>query len=229
VTRDRTWLGCAARPLLVAVASLALACTQANGQPPFVAGDLIVKFRDGDDAGQAVARAMRADQPLADVAPIAARLSSELGVPLVATRVTSGRELVLSVDRDRLAQTLTQRLARDPAVRSVTPVAAPKTVLPGAQVALVVELAPNTEAERQVSETARAGQHTAPEIDALVARMAAGADPRPAGRVNERGQLVVAVDVAALTRELVARLKRRADVEYAQPSQIVRPFGGGAK
>lgn len=229
MTRDRTWLGRAARPLLLAASCLGLACTPANGQSSFVAGDLIVKFFDGNDAGQAVARAMRADQPLADVAPIAMRLSAELGVPLVATRVTSGRELVLSVDRDRLGQTLRQRLARDPAVRSVTPVAAPKTVLPGAQIALAVELAPNTEAERQVRETARAGQQTAPDIDALVARMAGGVDPRPSGRVNERGQLVVAVDVAALTRDLVARLKRRPDVEYAQPSQIVRPFGGGTK
>jgi hypothetical protein len=229
VTRDRTWLARAARPLLLVASCLGLACTPANGQSTFVAGDLIVKFFDGNDAGQAVARAMRADQPLADVAPVAARLSAELGVPLVATRVTSGRELVLSVDRDRLGQTLRQRLARDPAVRSVTPVAAPKTVLPGAQIALAVELAPNTEAERQVRETARAGHQTAPDIDALVARMAGGVDPRPSGRVNERGELVVAVDVAALTRDLVARLKRRPDVEYAQPSQIVRPFGGGAK
>jgi hypothetical protein len=226
VTRDRTWLGRAARPLLLAVASLALACTPANGQPPFVAGDLIVKFRDGDEAGQVVARAMRADQPLPEVAPVAARLSAELGLPLVATRVTSGRELVLGIDRDRLAQALRERLARDPAVRGVTPIAAPKTVLPAAQVALAVELAPNTEAERQVREAARAGHQSGPGIDALVARMAGGADPRPAGRVTERGELVVAIDVAALTRELVERLKRRPDVEYAQVSQIVRPFGG---
>lgn len=229
MTRDRKWIGRAARQLLLFASCLGLACVQANGTSSFVAGDLIVKFFDANDAGQAVARAMRADQPLADLAPVATRLSAELGVPLVATRVTSGRELVLSVDRDRLAQPLTQRLARDPAVRSVTPIAAPKTVLPAAQVALAVALAPNSEAERLVQQAARAGHQTTPEIDALVARMATGVEPRPAGRVTERGQLVVAIDVAALTRELVARLKRRPDVEYAQPIQLARPYGGGSK
>jgi hypothetical protein len=194
-----------------------------------VAGDLIVKFSDRSDAGQAVVRAMGADQALADVAPVATRLSAELGVPLVAARVTSGRELVLSVDRAKLERTLTQRLGRDPAVRGVTRVAPPKAVLPAAQITVAVELAPNSEARRHVQEATQAGRQTTAEIDALVAKMAAGVEPRPTGRVTERGELVLAIDVAALTRELVERLKRRPDVEYAQPSQIVRPFGGGVR
>lgn len=226
--RDRIRTNHAARLLLLA-SCLGLAAAQANGPSSFVAGDLIVKFSDASDAGQAVARAMRADQMLADVAPVATRLSAELGVPLVAARVTSGRELVLSVDRGKLAQTLTQRLRRDPAVHSVTPVDAPKTVLPAAQIALAVELAPNSEAQRHVQQAAQAGRRTTAEIDALAARMAGSVEPRPAGLVTERGQLILAIDVAALTRELVERLKRRPDVEYAQPSQVVRPYGGGAR
>jgi hypothetical protein len=221
--RDRTRTSRAAVPLLLA-SCVGLAA--ANGPASFVPGDLIVKFSDRSDAGQAVVRAMGADQALAEVAPVATRLSAELGVPLVAARVTSGRELVLSVDRAKLERTLTQRLGRDPAVRSVTPVPPPKTVLPAAQITVAVELAPNSEAQRRVQQAAQAGRQTTAEIDALVAKMATGIDPRPTGRVTERGELVLAIDVAALTRDLVERVKRRPDVEYAQPSQIVRPFGG---
>jgi hypothetical protein len=220
--RDRT----RAARLLLAASCLGLAAAQANGPPSFVAGDVIVKFTDASDAGQAVARAMRAGEMLADVAPVAARLSAELGIPLVAARVTSGRELVLSVDRGEVAQTLTQRLGRDPSVRSVTPVDPPKTVLPALQIQLAVGLAPDSEAQRRVQQAAQAGRETTAEIDALVARMAGGVEPRPAGRVTERGRLMLTIDVAALTRELVERLKRRQDVEYAQPVQVVRPYGG---
>jgi porphobilinogen deaminase len=105
----------------------------------------------------------------------------------------------------------------------------PRTVLPAAQVALAVELRRGSEAEKQVSAAAQAGRRTTPEVAALVARLAAGARPPLAGHVTERGQLILTVDMAALTRDLVDRLGRRADVEYAQPSHVVRPLGGDAR
>jgi hypothetical protein len=216
------------RVALSLVAGLMFAA-EANGPSTFVAGDLIVKFTDASDAGQAVVRAMRSAQVPADVAAVAARLSNELGVALAAARVTSGRELVLSVDREQLAQTLMQRAKRDPAVRSIAPVAAPKTILPAAQLGFVVELKPATEAQRQVREAAQAGRRTTPEVDKLVARLGADLYPQPRGEVSDRGELVLAVDIAALTRDLVERLKRRPDVEYAQLSHIVRPYGGGKR
>jgi hypothetical protein len=206
-----------------------IAAAEANGPSTFVAGDLIVKFTDASDAGQAVGRAMRSAQVPADVVAVATRLSDELGVALVAARVTSGRELVLSVDRDRLTQTLTQRVKRDAAVRGITPVAAPKAIWPAVQLASVVELKADSEAQRQVQQAAQAGRRTTPEVGKLVARLVSDLYPQPTGHVNERGQLVLMVDIAELTRELVERLKRRPDVEYAQLSQVVRPFGGGVQ
>jgi hypothetical protein len=225
--RDRASFSRAALSLFL-VSGL-MAATEANGPSTFVAGDLIVKFTDASDAGQAVVRAMRSAQVPADVVAVATRLSDELGVPFVAARVTSGRELVLSVDRDRLTHTLMQRVRRDPAVRGITPVTAPKTILPAAQLAFVVELRPDSEAQRQVRQATQAGRRTTPEVDKLVARLVADLYPQPTGHVNERGQLVLMVDIAELTRELVERLKRRPDVEYAQLSQVVRPFGGGVQ
>jgi hypothetical protein len=206
-----------------------MAAAEANGPSTFVAGDIIVKFTDASDAGRVVERAMRADKVPADVTAFAARLSNELGVALAAARVTSGRELVLSVDRDRLAQSLMQQVRRDPAVRGIAPVVAPKSILPAAQLAFVVELKADSEAQQQVRQAAQTGRRTTPEVGKLVDRLAADLYPRPAGHVNERGELALTVDIAALTRELVERLKRRPDVEYAQLSQVVRPYEGGAR
>jgi hypothetical protein len=215
--------------LLLWVGGLGLAfAAAANGPVSFVAGDLIVKFTDASEAGALVARAVR-DEPAAtaQLPKLAARLSTELGVGLTVARITSGRELVLSIDREQLLARLAQRVRRDPAVTGVTPLAGPKTVLPPAEVALTVEFATGSDAYRKLQRAARAGERRNRDIDALVAGLTAGADPKPTGQANERGQLLLTLDVAALTRDLVERFKRRADVEYAQLSQVVRPFDRG--
>ncbi len=207
--------------------SLCLITVQANDKPAFVAGDLLVKFTTVSDPGTLVTRAVQGD-PAADrqLAALATRLSRELGVAVAAVRVTSGNELVLSVDRDQLAQALRRIVTRDPAVRTAKRVDPPKTVLPAAQLGLALDLRRDSEAGKLVRRSARAGRQTSNEIEALVKKLSVGADPQPSGRVTDRGQLVLSIDVAALTLNLVERLKRRPDVEYAQPSQIVKPYPG---
>jgi hypothetical protein len=207
------------------VFSLGLITVQAADRPAFVAGDLIVKFTTASESGTLVTRAMQGDQAAdRQLVALAARLSQELGVVLAAVRVTSGRELVLSVDRDRVLQSLSQVVTRDPAVRKATRIDSPKTVLPAVQIALALDLHRDSEAGRRVRQTAQAGRKTTKEIEALVAKLCVGADPQPSGHVSNRGQLVLTIDVAALTLDLIKRLKRRPDVEYAQPSQIVQPY-----
>jgi len=207
--------------------SLSPIAVQANDKPSFVAGDLIVKFTTASEPGTLVTRAMQGSQTAdRQLAALAARLSQELGVAVSAVRVTSGNELVLSVDRDQLAQSLRRVVTRDPAVRAATRIDPPKTVLPAAQLALALDLRRDSEADRLVRRTARAGKQTSNEIEALVKKLCAGAVPQPSGRVSNRGQLVLTIDIAKLTLELIERLKRRPDVEYAQPSHIVKPYPG---
>jgi hypothetical protein len=199
----------------------------ADGQARFVPGDVIVRFTDASDFGARVARAMRAPSLPAEIEAAAARLSTELGVPLIAVRVTSGRELVLSVERDRLMQALARRVERDADVKAVARVEEPRTVLPPARIALAVELRGDSEAGRAVRAAARASRATTPEVEALVAKLTGDLEPRPSAHISDRGQLILTIDVAALTRNLVERLERRADVEYAQVSHVVRPFPDG--
>jgi hypothetical protein len=198
-----------------------------DGQVRFVPGDAIVKFTDASDFGARVARAMHAATLPAEVEAVAARLSTELDVPLVAVRVTSGRELVLSVERDRLVQALARRVERHADVKSVVRVEEPRTVLPPAAIALAVDLRADSEAGRAVRAAAQASRRTTPEVDALVAKLAGDFQPPPSAQVSDRGQLILTIDVAALTRNLVERLAHRTDVEYAQVSHVVRPFPDG--
>lgn len=200
--------------------------TGAASPPPFVPGDLIVKFTDNSAHGALVTRAVRGEAVAqAQLPELAARLSAELGVPLRAVRVTSGRELVLGIDRERLLAALARRVQRDPAVSRTQPRAEPSTVLPPAEIALVVQCAPGSDAARLLQDAARAGEHRSRAIDALAARLSAGAEAHPAGEASARGELILVLDVAALTTQLLERTRNRADVEYAQLSHVVRPFG----
>jgi hypothetical protein len=209
--------------------SLSLITVQANDKPTFVAGDLIVKFTTVSESGMLVARAMQGDQAAdRQLAALATRLSQELGVALATVRVTSGNELVLSLDREQVMQSLRQVVTRDPAVRKATRIDSPKTVLPAAQIALALDLRRDSEAGKLVRQTAQAKRKTTKEVEVLVAKLCVGADPQPSGYVSNRGQLVLTIDIAALTLDLVERLKRRPDVEYAQPSQIVKPYPGAS-
>jgi hypothetical protein len=204
--------------------SLSLITVQANDKPSFVAGDLIVKFTAASEPGTLVTRALQGGQAAdRQLAALAVRLSRELGVAISAVRVTSGNELVLSINRDQLAQSLRQVVTRDPAVRAATRIDSPKTVLPAAEIALALDLRRDSEAGNLVRRT---GKQTSNEIEALVKKLSVGADPQPSGHVSNRGQLVLTIDIAALTLDLIERLKRRPDVEYAQPSHIVKPYSG---
>ncbi len=209
--------------------SLSLITIQANDKPSFVAGDLIVKFTTVSEPGTLVTRALQGGQAAdRQLAALAARLSRELGVAISAVRVTSGNELVLSVNRDRLTQSLKQVVTRDPAVRAVTRIDPPKTVLPASEIALALDLRGDSEAGSLVRRTTQAGKQASNEIETLVKKLSVGARPQPSGHVSNRGQLVLTIDITALTLDLIERLKRRPDVEYAQPSHIVKSYPGAS-
>lgn len=197
---------------------------RAANYPPAVTGDVIIKFTDKSQAGMVLTQALRSNPnnntPLQTVAR---QLSAELGVTLTAVRVTSGQELVLSIDRAMLARTLKERLAREPAVQRVILIENTKTLVPATELAALVKLRPDSAAQRQIQRDRQAGHRSSPELDMQVAGLVSGISPHPAAHIDDAGQLIVSLDLAELIRDLVMRLKRRADVIYAQPNLIVRP------
>lgn len=197
---------------------------EAANYPPAVTGDVIVKFTDKSQTGVLVAEALRSNpNERAPLQTMARQLSAEMGVPLSALRVTSGQELVVGVDRAMLTRTLKERLTREPVVQRVTLVETGKTVLPAAELALRLNLRPDSALQRQVQRDWHAGLRTLAKLNMHVTGLVSGVSPRPGARIDSTGQLIVSLDIAELIDDLVIRLKRRADVMYAQPNLIVRP------
>lgn len=205
---------------------LAVVNSVANGPAPAaVAGDLIVKFKAPSESGRQLALAARGDgMPGKNLVAMATQLSAALGVSLTAVRVTSGHELVLTVDRAKLLESIARQLSRDPVVSAVSPLETAETVLPATHIDFRIELMAGSEAQRQVRQAAASGSRLTRATDALVAKLAAGIAPPPTGHVDKQGRLIIRFDVMRLTRDLVARLQARADVDYAQPSQLVKPY-----
>jgi hypothetical protein len=194
--------------LLLSAAPVASLCSAPRSPDTIVTGDLIVKFRDGTEAGTSLAAVVGGTRTMDSAAPLATRLSGELGVPLKLVQVTSGREALLAIDRDALLRALAQRALREPGVKRAVPVPAPATVLPSEQASVRIELKP------QASARSLAGKLG---IDSLA---------QPRLHTDASGATLLSYDMAGLTLALLERLKQQADVEYAQANRILRPVDG---
>lgn len=192
--------------MLVAVEPPAPAFASApRAEAPIVAGDVIVKFRDTSEAGASLAAVLSGTRTMESAAPVAARLSAELGVPLRLVQVTSGREALLAIDRDALLRSLAQRAAREPGVaRAVaSPPAAPG--LPSEQASVRIELKPQASPQ------------------SLATKLASGTLLRPRLQTDPTGATLLSYDMTSLTLALLERLKQQPDVEYAQANRLLRP------
>lgn len=203
--------------MVIAASSAALASAGSTGRAasaPIVSGDLIVKFRDATEPGRDLAAVLGGQRTVASMAPLATRLSGELGVPLVLMQVTSGREALLALDRPALTRTLVARASQQAAVRSATADGPAAGVgLPSAELALRLEL-----------------RDAAPAAD-LAARLAPEGLPAPrlqrlAGTPRSAHSWRAHYDIDALTLALIAKLQQRPDVEYVQPNRLLHPAGG---
>lgn len=214
-------------PLVVVASARGMPVAQAPATPapggaarpspqaaPIVSGDLIVKFRDATEPGRQLADVLAGKRTVAGVAPLAQRLSRELGVPVVLAQVTSGREALLAVDREALGRQLLARAGRESSVqRAVMTVPAPSagstSGLPAAELVLRLETRPGTSAARR---------------ETLPGRLSVAGLVQP--RVEPDGaeaHLRLRYDLDALTLALIAKVQRRPDVEYVQANRMLRP------
>jgi hypothetical protein len=192
----------------------ATAAVQAHAQ--MISGDLIVKFRDTSEPGTQLAAVLAGQRSAASMAPLAARLSTELGVPLVLPQVTSGREALFAIDREALARALLARAGRESAIAGARMTVPPPSasVLPGAELTLRVELHSRTPAAAR---------------EAVPARLSLGPPAAPLLRPRvepEDGGVALKLhyDIDGLTSALIAQLQQRPEVEYAQANRLLRPM-----
>jgi hypothetical protein len=178
-------------PVVLAIA-LAGSCQDSSGKPEFVPGEVIVKFAEGVEP-----RSRGGDLE---------SLSRELGVPLRPAEITAGAELLLAIDTDRLAASLTGKLEADERVESVEArTLEPRYVLEPPQTQFVLRL--KDPALRSDSDL----------LESLEKALGV-----PLNRVDSGGELTLAMDLPALTLELVEKLKSRPDVVYAQTNNLLQ-------
>lgn len=170
-----------------------------------VSGDLIVKFTAASEAGLLLAQAQH-KTPLDDqlLMQLAVRLSTEMQVPLVPMYVTSGQELVLAIERTQVAQAIKQQLTRRPGIRRVKVATNAKSILPADKIGFIVEC--RAHCLTQVPVPLRVGIY-----------------PPLSGQAAANGGMILTLDLMEITRAVVAQLKDRPDVLYAQPNQMLRP------
>lgn len=169
---------------------------------PIVAGELVVRFAAGSAIGE---RAAAAKEPSGDAALRSALEKSfePTGLPIVAQRWTSGGELLLVIERERLREKMAALLVATPEVAEVELEPEPRRVRPSSTLAVrVLGLDPSADPAA---------------VDAAVARLA-GRTGWPLALRRDDDALRVTLDLRRLTFSTLARLEEWPEVEYAQPN-----------
>jgi hypothetical protein len=205
-----------------------LTAASPEAQTESSADQVIVKFTSQSEAGRALARMDLATigDPAEDarLVELARDFGQRIGVPVRLESLTSGRELLLAVDRDALAAAVAERLRQREGVTSVA-VAEPTTG-PGGEPAsprLTVGFEPGSPIAARLARARRvvlgplpgAGAG-APEVQAEV-RSAA----------PDHADLVL--DLDALVTGLLERVAADPNVQYAQRNLRLTPYQAGAE
>ena len=213
--------------------SLTAACATAGG--PFgiapsqrqstMAEQVIVRFTPGSAAQEVFAAALAGGpEATARVDALAASLSAELRLPLRIVRVTSGREFVLAIAADALAERLIEYLDARPDVQAA------RLLQPGDRTqqlhwnpVVEVEFGAGSHLGKALSGSA-SPEDLARNLEALTADVSNAVE----FPVNARAPRPVefTIDIRAVTKVLVERLEARPDVQYAQPDLLMQPMRG---
>jgi hypothetical protein len=177
--------------------------TPASGQKvPFVPGEVIVKFKASTEAGS-IATAPPGGDPEPAFKSLATRLSSETGWPVEVRQALSGGDLLVAVRFDTMAERLLEQARRETSLAD-----------------------PSLEcAEGEVRATPRVRARVTaktPDAAALATRFSSALGFPVVARAESDGAIALTVDAEAATRSLVETLKRRSDVEYAQPNHVLK-------
>jgi hypothetical protein len=186
---------------------------------------LIVKFKMGTEGDHVAAQAMQdqARQP-AVFTDLAASLSGEIGMPLRIAAVTSGRELVMSVDAAAVTSAVIADLTKRPDVVRAAPLDAnitPQVNPPDP--AIEVVFADDSAIAKSLAD-GRADLKDDPEMARLSQDVKQETGVSLVPRRPQAPIVTFTIEVSKLTAELTERLKKRSDVAYVEPVRLLQPL-----
>ena len=194
--------------------------------PQSAMAELIVKFVADSEAQQVVNAAVQEGvQQNAGLVRLTQTLSDQLNVPLQAQRVTSGREFVCAVDINAMAQQVAAHLQRrDDVQRAVPMTTDPATQGPGHRnPKVLIEFTPDSNAAKTLAKALRESPESRSALQGLAASVGEDLDLPLTMQPEDVQRLVLSVEMESVIAELVERLRQRSDVEYAQPTFLLKP------
>lgn len=201
--------------LLIACVPHMTAAQDKAAPPSFVPGEVVVKFRSDSKPAGLVNPKEETSEPTEALVSYLHSLSSELGIPIEPRRLGSGGSLLLSINQAELLARWSKRVR---ALETVKDVRLLLTEGPPAQPSLQVEFAKGSPEEKVLSQLAASGKETGPELQSINARLSHELGVPLMTTVSPFGRLQIRPDNRALTLDLVERLKKRNEIEYAQPN-----------
>jgi hypothetical protein len=211
--------------ILRATEALLGASPQAQN-PQTLIGEVIVKFAAGSEAHQVIAGAMRGDlQSDARLVRLANSLSDQLNVPLKSSQVTSGQELVLSIDADAIASKVAEQFSHHSDVGNAKMVESGDMKAPAQRNRqVIIEFVPASETGEELSKVSPENIGRSPTVQRLITDIEQNLGVKLTVLSAQRNEIVLVIHIDSLTADLVERLRKRPDVEYAQPSFLLRPL-----
>lgn len=193
---------------LIAMILLA-GCSHAEMQSA-AAGEVIVKFAEGQAVNDTIVKAFEDSAAEASIEKSVQSLSQELDIPFVYSRLTSGREVVVEIPAEQVYEILVARLRDSAEVNEVTiGKRSAGTVLQEIIVVL---------------DHKHSKLHSDDDASTLAARLIGGNRYAVHCEVRAEGQLVIVPDFDGLLETLSKALDSRADIDYAQPNYQVRHY-----
>lgn len=203
---------------VIVVLGLLQVLPQTPQTQPFVPGEALIRFAPGTEGHKAAERSARSDPPDLELLAGPVQALGELaGTPLRPARLSGGGWLVVRVPIDELTRRTTDRLAGCRRVARATG----EPAVSGKAVTRVAFRDGTPEAGLLIRASRPDGK--AP-LDSLVGHIARRIDTPLKGAVSGK-ELLVEVDLDALTLRLVDRLKAMPGIGAAQPNYRVRGFG----
>ena len=209
--------------LLVSCSTASDASPADSGSNPEFISQVIVKFESDAEIDADIRASMNdSDTPSAAVMQFANGLSREIGIPFEATKITSGRELLVEVRSESLLLDLQERLSQLPEIAASSRTGGGPSS-PYRRDEIAVKFKTGTESYR-----ALASIDPASGAGPVVARIAATVTRDVAYPVSSRvltaGELLLSIDATELTQRLVTELRKRSDVSYAQANYVMQHY-----
>jgi len=188
-----------------------------SAPPPFVPGEVIVKFSAKSKASESSAAKAGSNEPGPALVSYVHSLSSELGVPVQAKRLGSGGTVILAIDQSGLLSLWAERLRVDSAVKEVRVM---PSGLPDRPIrpAIQVQFVEGSAEEKLVGKLAADRKQTSSELEAIKDKFEKRLGCPLTVSVSDATWIQVVPDFNSITQDLAKQLAKRPDVEYAQPN-----------